>query len=75
MSVYFVGMFVYTVEIGLLPSDKVSLHRESRNLISPTIDHDLAQVTGLLQTNLSVGTTFCFSFTSGRKYLKTRICR
>lgn len=44
-----VGMFVYIVEIGLLPSDEVSLHHESRKLISPTIDHDLAQTTGLLQ--------------------------
>jgi hypothetical protein len=34
------------VQIGLLPSDKVSLHLESRKLISPTIDHDPMQATG-----------------------------
>jgi hypothetical protein len=60
MSVYFVGMFVYIAEIGLLPSDKVSLHLESRKLISPTIDHDLVQAIGLLQINLFAGTTLFF---------------
>jgi hypothetical protein len=72
MSVYFVGMFVYIVEIGLLPSDKVSLHLEYRKLISPTIDHDLVQTTGLLQIHLSAGTTV---FTGNRlPYINITCC-